>query len=243
LWADVLIIDVIDPRLADQTCEQRGPGEHGELAVLVEPLYGCVAVACALDAGWSSVDIAPQVAGDAPIPLVSFEQPPPLAERGGRCRVRCDDLHASGLNHALLAAPALARPLCARLASIGLERVTFLPALATGAVSADAWWACGMLVRVLLDELESGVAQLTDAAGMAVTLARGAEDPRAQLGIGRRWAHHLALGGHRDDLRVAAAVDSLGVVPQLHQESGAWVARPWHPQVATAAADPPVDRT
>jgi len=210
---------------------------------MVEPLYGCVAVACALDAGWGSVEIAPELEGEAPIPLVSFEQAPPGAERGGRCRVRCDDVLAGAPEGALLAAPALARPLGSQLAALGLARVTFLPALAADALSADAWWACGMLVRVLLDELESGAAQLTDAAGMAVTLARGAEDAGLQLGVGTRWARHLERGGHPDDLRVAAAVDSLAVVPQLRRESGAWVAHPWRPVAPTPAADPLADRT
>jgi hypothetical protein len=218
---DLLVVDVLDPRLA-------APRIDGELRVLVEPLYGSVAVAAALDAGWDSVELAPADDPSAPpIPLVSYEQPPSAGAL--RCRVRSDELVASADTGMLLGAPAFARPLAARIAMLDVPRVTFLPALAgeVPELAADSWWASGMLVRVLLDELEGRDARLTDAAGIAVTLAQGAEDASRQLSAGVRWQQHLQRGGHADDLRVASAVDSLGVVPVLRHERDLLVARAW----------------
>jgi hypothetical protein len=215
-----VVVDVVDPRLAR-------PRVADELRVVVEPLYAAVAVAAALDAGWESVEVAELDAGAAPIPLVSFEQlPPPGA---GRCRVRSADLLASADHGVLLGAPAFARPLCARLAAASAPRISFLPALAgpEPELAADSWWASGMLIRVLLEELEAAEVVLTDAAGIAVTLAQGAEDAAAMLGTGTRWRSHLERGGHPDDLRVAAAVDSLAVVPAISHEGDLLVARPW----------------
>lgn len=213
----LVVIDVVHPAL------RASAAVDGGMAVVVEPLYAGVALAAALDAGWESVELAPD-AGAAPIPLVSFEQPPPPGSR--RCRVRSTDLHAAVQAGDLIGAPPLARPLCARLASGDHRRITFLPVPAGDELGADAWWACGMLVRVLLDELES-TASLTDAAGLAVTLAQGAEDPFAQLSAGARWRRHLERGGHPDDLRVAAAVDTLALVPRVSDDAGALVATPW----------------
>lgn len=211
-----LVLDVVHPALRQ--------GVDGGVVVVVEPLYGCVAVAAALDAGWESVELAADAPGTAPIPLVSFEQPPQAGQL--RCRVRSSDLHAAARDGDLLGAPVLARPLCARLAAeAGIDRVTFVPVTAGGELGSDAWWACGMLARVLLDELDRP-SELTDAAGLAVTLARGAEDPVAQLSAGARWRGHLDRDGHPDDLRVASAVDSLGVVPGVTLDGDALVARP-----------------
>jgi phosphosulfolactate phosphohydrolase-like enzyme len=83
-----------------------------------------------------------------------------------------------------------------------------------------------MLIRVLLDELHRD-GELTDAAGMAVTIARGAEDVAAQLSAGARWRRHLERGGHAHDLRIAAAVDSIGVVPVIERDGDVLVARAW----------------
>lgn len=213
-----LVVDVVDSRLL--TAESASG-----VVVLVDPFYGAVAVAAALDAGWGSVEVAVEEAQAPPIPLVSFEQPPPATVGGGRCRVRSDDLAAAGLAGAWLGAPAFARPLAARLAGTDADRVSFVPILAGGDVAADSWWAAGMLVRVLLDELDRP-SRLTDAAGIAVTLAQGAEDAHSQLATGARWEQHLARGGHPDDARIAAAVDSLAIVPVLTLEDGVLVARP-----------------
>ncbi|MCB0880515.1 MAG: hypothetical protein KDC46_16215 [Thermoleophilia bacterium] len=215
-----LVVDVLDPRLAP-------PRIDDELRVVVEPLYAAVAVAAALDAGWESVEVAPLASDVAPIPLVSFEQPPGDGAR--RCRVRSSELLASIDHGMLLGAPAFARPLCARMAATASPRITFLPALAGAGdeVAGDAWWASGMLIRVLLDELDGRDAQLTDAAGIAVTLAQGAEDVAAQLSTGVRWHGHLARGGHPDDLRIAAAVDSLALVPAIRHDGDTLVAHAW----------------
>lgn len=208
--------------------------EPDALVVLVEPLYAVPAVALALDAGWGSVELAALEPGAAPIPLVSFEQPPGPEQRGGRCRVRSDDLaHASArvMTHdiVVLGSPVVARPLCSRIAAMDHAGVTFVPAAAGGeAMPADGWWAAGMLVRVLLEELERD-STLTDPAGLAVTIAQGAEDAAAQLSAGVRWRTHLERGGHADDLRLAAAVDSIGVVPVLSRSGDVIVARPWAP--------------
>jgi hypothetical protein len=240
---DFLDIDVVDPRLLEVL--------PGDIVVLVEPLYGCVAVAAALDAGWGEVEIAVQEG--AAIPLVSFEQPPAPEHRGGRCRVRADDLvdtawfvlENSGDAEVLLGAPALARPLCAQLATRDIARVHLVPALAEGRVAADATWACGMLTRVLLDELEARVPRLSDAAGVAVSLATGTDDPHAALTTGHRWVRHLELGGAADDARVAAAIDSLAVVPRLVDDLGVLIARPWQPwlTVVTPEAGLPAGRS
>jgi hypothetical protein len=208
-------------------------GDSG-LVVVVEPMYGVPAVALALDADWGSVELADD-AGE-PIPLVSFEQPPPTEQRGGRCRVRSGDLHAIATtivreSTVLLGAPVLARPLSSRIATVdGLARVTFV-AVPAGAdtIASDAWWASGMLIRILLEELDDRPSTLTDAAGIAVTLARGAEDAASQLSAGVRWRRHLERGGHADDLRVASAVDSVGVVPRIEFEGDSIVARAWTP--------------
>lgn len=213
------MIDVLDPRLVE-------PAGAGELRVLVEPTWGCVAVAAALDAGWSEVEISPSD-DTTPIPLVSFEQRPPAGAE--RCRVRSTDLFDAALDGDLLGAPVNARPLGSMLAGRVQDRVTFVTATSAGSVAADSMWAAGMLIRVLLDELEDRDATLTDAAGIAVMIARGAEDAAVQLSSGARWARHLALGGHADDLRIASAVDSIGVVPVLTSDGDALVARPWLP--------------
>jgi hypothetical protein len=215
-----LVIDVVDSRLLNERAAE------GEIRVLVEPLYGCVAVAAALDAGWESVELAPRDVDAPPIPLVSFEQPPAAGQV--RCRVRCDDLAAVAAPGMLLGAPVLARPLCSMLASGDHARITFVPATVDDELGSDAWWASGMLIRVLLDELHRD-SELTDAAGMAVTLARGAENVAAQLTAGTRWRRHVARGGHPDDLRIAAAVDSLGVVPVIERDGDVLVARAWLP--------------
>ena len=211
------------------------------IVVVVEPLYGCVAVAAALDAGWGSVELASE-ADTAPIPLVSFEQAPPVDQRGGRCRVRCSDLASVAFDGALLGAPAIARPLGARLAAHAhVERVTFVPAPSTHAPTdttpqlrcdtsaADSHWAAGMLIRVLLDELDGRDAILTDAAGIAVAIATGAEDVGAMLSAGARWRRHIARGGASDDLRIASAVDSMAVIPRVRREGDSYVAEPWAP--------------
>lgn len=209
--------------------------------VLVEPLYGVPAVALALDAGWGSVEVAPAARSAGPIPLVSFEQPVPAANRSSRCRVRSDDLAAVagelGDRGALLGAPLLARPLAAQLAASSPEAITFVPVpLATASqvdtvgadrTCADAVWASGMLIRVLLEELDDRPSTLTDGAGIAVTVAQGAEDAATLLGSGLRWRAHLERGGHADDLRAASAVDMVGVVPRITIEDGVAVARVW----------------
>lgn len=245
--ADPLVIDVAHDAAA-----------HADEAVvvLVEPTWGVPAVALALDAGWAAVEFGPARPGAAPIPLVSFEQPPGVAQREARCRVRDDDLYAAAaavarLPLVVLGAPTIARPLCAMLAVTQLPRITFVPVRSIAAVdepaagadqmSADAWWASGMLVRILLDELEAREPLLTDAAGVAVTLAQGAEDTAAQLAAGVRWRRHLDRGGHPDDLRVASTIDAVGVVPQLREVDGAYVATAW--DGATPAAGLPEDRS
>ncbi|MCW2926045.1 MAG: hypothetical protein JWM86_13 [Thermoleophilia bacterium] len=202
--------------------------------VLVEPLYGSVAVGLALDAGWGSVELAPGLESAAPIPLVSFEVPAPAVEGDAdrRCRVRSTDLHAAarcveGAGAVLVGSIANARPLASRLATLleACERVTFLLAPSGDTtLTSDAAWASGVLIRILLEELERASA-LTDAAGIAVTLAQGAEDPAAQLTAGTRWTRHLEGGGNADDLRVAGSVDTIGAVPRLHVEGDALVAR------------------
>jgi phosphosulfolactate phosphohydrolase-like enzyme len=221
--SDQLVIDVAT----------RAGGDAG-LTVVVEPVYGVPAVALALDAGWGSVEVAGET-GES-IPLVSFEQPPAPDQRGGRCRVRSTDLSVVAPTvgvgvTTLLGAPVFARPLASRIAAAGeLARVTFVAVPAgEDVMSVDGWWAAGMLIRVLLEELDDRPTTLTDAAGIAVTLAQGAEDPASQLSAGVRWRRHLERGGHADDLRVASAVDSVGVVPRLDIEDGAIIARPWLP--------------
>lgn len=218
-----------------------GQATDADLLVLVEPLYGGPAVAAALDAGWGSVEIGPERRDAAPIPLVSFEQPPPVEQRGGRCRVRCDDLWgalddaASEWETVLLGTPVLARPLASRLAVEAIGRIAFVPAPSfrdpgEPTMCSDAWWASGMLVRVLLDELDARASELTDGAGIAVTLAQGGEPAAAMLGIGQRWRAHLQRGGSSDDVRVAAAVDSIGVIPSVDlRDEDSFIARAWLP--------------
>lgn len=217
---------VIDVQLDQATWFERS------IVVVVEPLYGVPAVSLALDAGWPSVELAQHEPGAAPIPLVSFEQRP----SGDRCKVRSDDLFIAvgpSVRRAapvLLGAPLFARPLAAQVANAApLDRVTFVPTPAGGEdIAIDSWWAAGMLVRVLLDELDRE-SELTDAAGLAVMVAQGAEDPAAQLSAGARWREHLAWGGNADDLRVASAIDTVGIVPQVVLEGDSIIARPWQP--------------
>jgi len=220
-------------------------GVTRDLCVVVEPAYGVPAVCAALDAGWGSVEVDHEHDGVAPIPLVSFEQP---GAADGRCRVRSSDLDAALLtaddddaSAIVLAAPCIARPFASAVAGRAreLDVVRFSPApshrdcsepgreFETFAV--DAVWASGMLIRMLLEELEGRDAVLTDAAGVSVSLAQGAESAVAQLGSGIRWRRHVAGGGHADDLRIAAAVDSFGIVPEVVVEAGVRVARPWLP--------------
>lgn len=222
-----VIIDVADPRLLEDHDDER------RLLVYVEPVYDCVAVAAALDAGWSSVELAELAVDVSPIPIISFEQPP--SDGAERCRVRGGWSSTQLRPGMVLGAPVLARPLCAQIAfrldAGRIDAVTFVPALVPGMeasspVSAAAWWASGMLIRVLLDELERD-SMLTDAAGIAVTLATGAEDAGSQLSTGARWHHHLTSGGHEDDLRIAAAIDSFGVVPAVERDGDVLIARPW----------------
>lgn len=220
---------VIDVLTAGSMVERRG------LVVLVEPLYGCTGVALALDAGWQSVELADEQAGEAPIPLVSFEQRP----SADRCRLRSNDLsivadQVVDADHpAVLGCPANARPLGSAVARAGVDAITLIAAPSLGDltrdITADGMWATGMLVRILLEELDDRPSTLTDAAGIAVTLAQGAEDPAVQLSAGVRWRRHLERGGHPDDLRVASAIDSVGVVPRIELEGDAIVARAWLP--------------
>lgn len=245
LSSEPVVIDVVAASHLDAT-----GFDEGDVIVIVEPLYGAPAVAAALDAGWGSVELATELEAQAPIPLVSFEQVPSGELQGGRCRVRCDDLvvacrgPVAGPALVLLGAPAFARPLGARLGSVltarALRRLTFVTADSVHAapdparirferVAADAWWAAGALVRVLLDELDLRDSQLTDVAGVAMHLATGAEEAATHLGAGARWRRHLARGGSEDDLRIARALDSLAVVPEVVDEGGVLVARPWVP--------------
>ena len=220
-----------------------------DLVVVVEPCYGGVAVASALDAGWSSVEIAEVTSDAPPIPLVSFEQPVPLEQRGdeSRCRVRSRDLEATLerlTEHdatPVLATPANARPAMSSLARAceHIARVTFVPAehvavfddgRPSDSMTVDGIWAAGMLIRVLLEELDGErPVWLADGAGVAVTVAQGAEDASQQLAAGSRWRDHVDSGGCTDDLRVAAAVDSIGAVPLVRFDDveGTLVARPW----------------
>lgn len=215
-----------------------------DLVVVVEPLYGGVAVAASLDAGWSSVEVA-DATGGAPIPLVSFEQPVPRTpmQDAARCRVRSADL-AAALDQLMgedstpvLAMPANARPAMSALARAcaSCDHVTFVPAgHAADSLTVDGMWATGMLIRILLEELDvERSVRLADAAGVAVTVAQGAEDPASQLSAGSRWRDHLAGGGHADDLRIASTVDSIGAVPIVTREGGT------DALVATAWAGPP----
>lgn len=212
----------------------RGERAASAVVVLVEPLYGSVALAAALDAGWAAAELAAEEPEVPPIPLVSFEVPPPAEHRtSGRCRVRASDLHALAAvvdtaGSALVGCVANARPLASRVSAMAADtdRITFVLAPAGDThLPIDAMWASGVLVRILLEELDTA-STLTDAAGIAVTLAQGAEDPAVQLTAGVRWARHLARGGHADDLRIAGAVDSIGAVPRLAREGDALVARP-----------------
>src|SRR5690349_17733890 len=104
-----LVIDVVSVDQFDHRVVAEGP------VVVVEPLYGGVAVAAALDAGWSSAEVALEEPGAAPIPLVSYDQPPPAEHReGGRCRVRATDLFDAVdlvLDEALVPAGAVAEVL------------------------------------------------------------------------------------------------------------------------------------
>lgn len=201
-----------------------------DVVVVVEPLYGSVAVALALDAGWPTVEIASDDPAVAPIPLVSFEQRPVAGAE--RCRIRSSELAACvasvGGRDVLLGAPVLARPLTAQVAMRAPSSITFVacPSL-DGSMAADSWWACGMLVRVLLEELDDVPSELTDAAGIAVTLAQGAELVTMQLSAGARWRRHLARGGSADDLRVAGSIDHVGTVPVVARDGDALIARSW----------------
>lgn len=218
--------------------------------VLVEPLYGGPAIAAALDAGWAEVELARELPDVAPIPLVSFEQAASGEPGVVRCRVRASDLFdaVAGLEAVtgpiLLAGPAWARPFAAQLAGwlerSDATRVTFVVTDSVHVTDdeadarferapADGWWAAGLLVRIVLEELEVRDARLTDRAGIAVTVATGAEDARAQLAAGVRARRHLARGGAADDLRVAGAVDTFGIVPVLTLEAGVAIARAWSP--------------
>ena len=227
--------------LLDVSNELPPSGNDGGLVVVVEPTWGSVAVAAALDAGWDSVEIAneddPAV---APIPLVSFEQRPPADAT--RCRVRSGDLvrclsPITPDQVVLLGAPAVARPLASAInrSRPGVVHLVACPS-PDGAMAADAWWACGMLVRVLLEELD-GDTELSDGAGVAVTVARGAEDASSQLSAGTRWRRHLERGGHADDLRVASAVDSIGVVPVVTRDGDSLIAHAWVPGSVSSATD------
>jgi hypothetical protein len=241
---------VIDLRLADG--DWRPTAE--DLVVVVEPCYGGVAVAAALDAGWDSVEIAEPVDDAAPIPLVSFEQPVPREHPDAtRCRVRAADLAATleriTADEAtpVLAVPANARPAMSSLARAcgACARVTFVPAWHVPVLEVDeddepaepltmdGIWAAGMLVRVLLEELDDERAvRLSDSAGVAVAIAQGAEAPAPQLAAGARWRDHVATGGAEDDLRLAAAIDSIGAVPivRFDDVEGVLVASAWSVQ-------------
>jgi phosphosulfolactate phosphohydrolase-like enzyme len=235
----------IDIAACVEELEQR---DDAYIAVVVEPLYGCTAVASALDAGWDEVEIAPQLSDQAPIPLISFDAPRPRDAVSNICRVRATDLEQSvrvacrsSSQLTLLASLANARPFAAQLA-LRLQRggvggdaasVVFVPArTASGAFAADAWWVSGVLIRLVLDELLDHDAQLRDAAGLAVTIAteESIAHPGAQLAAGARWLAHVAAGGSADDARRSAAFDCVGIVPQCRLaddgllRSTAWIA-------------------
>lgn len=197
------------------------PAPEHTAVVLVEPLYFGVGAALALDAGWGSVELTER-ADASPIPLVSFEQRP--TERGGRCRVRGDitelaDAFDAATRIVLLGSLVNARPLAARLAlDPDVQRIEFVPVASGGRVSSDAWAVSGVLMRLLLEESER-TCELDDAAGMAVSLGDISGDLSPVLAAGSRWKRHLSFGGSEDDLRVASAIDSVGIVPRIDSRS------------------------
>lgn len=231
-------------------------GPRTGAVVVVEPLHGSPAVLAALDAGWDEIEVAAEAPGQATLPIAACEMPPPAP--GQRSRLRSGDLLAAiaagrvivgadgDARPLLVAGPTSARPSAATLARWAVGRagsVTFVPAPATGhglddgadpdrdggELASDALWACGLLLRVLLDELGDEPTQLTEAAGVAVAVASGEEPPASVLGAGMRWRRHVARGGAPSDLPRAAAIDVHAVTGSVSWHDGVPIIRPWVP--------------
>lgn len=194
--------------------------------ILVGTLGFATASALALDAGWSAVELAALHDDDAPIPLVSYEQPPTVV--GGVCRIRGDlpmvnaalDLVGNDDATVLFGAPVYARPLTSRIVRDNVNDIVLIPLGVNGDVSADTWWVSGVLIRLLLEEAEGLSAVLDEAAGIAVSLVHDVDDVMLMIERSVRWQHHLSIGGSEDDLRVAGATDSIGLVPKLIRVEG-----------------------
>jgi phosphosulfolactate phosphohydrolase-like enzyme len=80
--------------------------------------------------------------------------------------------------------------------------------------SSDGWYAAGLLIRDLLDEIVDDVSvQLSDSAGIAVSLAG---DPSGLAGAMLGCARARLRGGLRaDDVRVATSINSAPAVGRL----------------------------
>lgn len=200
-----------------------------DACVLIEPLYGGPAVLSALDAGWRSVIVSDERDGAAPIPLVSFAQPPDRAAAStgaDTCRVRARDLRTCALatmtatadaapRQLLLATHGNLRPAASRIARDLTEcdepRLTIVCVSSGDAVAADAVACAGALCLMLLEEWDAP-ARLTDAAGLTTTIASTDHDPMFGLATGHRFARHIARGGAAHDATVAAQRDAYAAV-------------------------------
>jgi hypothetical protein len=230
-----LIIDV-EPRAGDGT-----PGDTQAPVVVVEPLLAGPAVALALDSGLDRVRLEPTGAKPDLPTLLEGEPPAGAAVTG------IDELMDSlarealhGARSAILVSHLNIRPCAALLGGwiaatpdVSRLRIACVP---TGGsermISADAMQLAGALARILLEEVDRP-AVLTEAAGIAMTVAESFHDPVGVLEAGERWRRL------RDQSIMSAAVlevaglrNTVGIVPIVSLVEDVRAAVAWQPVTA-----------
>lgn len=202
---------------------------HGSLPtaasiVLVEPLLAGAAAAVLLE----QVDRVELVDEGDLVDLERVLSAAPASEGAFRlCAVDAlramNSLHEFGATEAIVASHLNVRVVAARLASSIQEgsaeraRVMIVCADTSGdaggaVVSVDAIHCAGVLIRMLLEEILCPCV-LTDAAGVAVTVAGSYGDPHAAMQTSARWRSLLRAGAAPSMLSIASQRDLAPAVP------------------------------
>ncbi len=230
-----LIIDV-EPRAGHGVV-----GDSDVPVVVVEPLLGGPAVVAALDL----VDDVQLDAASGEVPhlraLMDGDVP------GDATVMRLPDLvhalnaeAAMGAQQALIVSYLNLRPCAALLGSwvsqrSDISRIRIACASVRGdtdAIGADAVHLAGALARMLLEEIDLPV-MLSEAAGIAMTVAQSAEQAGAVMEAGRRWSLLRDNDGIDPETpHMAGQADLCGVVPVVAMHGDRLVAAAWRPQVA-----------
>lgn len=230
---DLLIIDV-EPRAGFGTS-----GSPDAPVVVVEPLLGGPAVVAALDV----VDEVSIAAGSGDVPHIGHLLDGNVPDGDRQLRVT-DLMHALdaeaalGADDAILVSYLNLRPCAALLGAwaTGRDNVTRIRIACAAvqqdshAIGADAMHLAGALARLLLEEIDRPV-MLSEAAGIAMTVAQSAEQAESVLEAGRRWALLRGdIGVDPATPHLAGQADMCAAVPLIHLRADEMVAAAWRPQ-------------